>query len=92
MNNLNLDITKVCRTCLEQRNELISLYSVDNITGIQLCDMILQITSQVQVICLLYAVWIYVKILILRTIVYLSLRYLPKKIHHLQYVLNVIIN
>jgi len=50
MNSLNINISKVCRTCLEQKDELISLYSVDNITGIQLCEMILQITSQVQVI------------------------------------------
>ncbi|CAG9799273.1 unnamed protein product [Chironomus riparius] len=49
MNSLNINISKVCRTCLEQKDELISLYSVDNITGIQLCEMILQITSQVQV-------------------------------------------
>lgn len=39
---------KVCRTCLEQKNELISLYSVDINSGIQICEMILQ-TSQVQV-------------------------------------------
>lgn len=50
MNSLNINISKVCRTCLEQKDDLISLYSVDNITGIQLCEMILQITSQVQVI------------------------------------------
>lgn len=51
MNNLSINVSKVCRTCLEQKNDvdLVSLYSVDINTGIQVCDMILQ-TSQVQVI------------------------------------------
>lgn len=49
MNNLNLNSTKFyCRTCLEQKNDLLSLYSVDVNSGVQICDMILQ-TSQVQV-------------------------------------------
>ncbi|KAG5667933.1 hypothetical protein PVAND_015898 [Polypedilum vanderplanki] len=43
-----MNVTKVCRTCLQEKNSLVSLYSVDINTGIQVCDMILQ-TSQVQV-------------------------------------------
>lgn len=86
MNSLNINISKVCRSCLEQKDDLISLYSVDNITGIQLCEMILQITSQVQVMLInifLYFVDIYI----------LSFfRFLQKKMHHRQYVQNAITN
>ncbi|CRK93602.1 CLUMA_CG007135, isoform A [Clunio marinus] len=46
---MNSNSTKYCcRTCLEQKNDLMSLYSVDVTSGMQICDMILQ-TSQVQV-------------------------------------------
>lgn len=50
---MNLNSTKYyCRTCLEdkyqQKHDLLSLYSVDVNSGMQICEMILQ-TSQVQV-------------------------------------------
>lgn len=85
--DMNLNVTKVCRTCLEQKNELISLYSVDNMTGIQLCDMILQITSQVQVNFVVFEY--FVKNLQIKT---LFSRYLQKKTHHLRYVPSAITN
>lgn len=34
-----------CRTCLEQKNDLISLYSVNTETGLQFFDMVLQVTQ-----------------------------------------------
>jgi uncharacterized Zn-finger protein len=46
-----MNVAKVCRTCLEQKNDLVSLYSVDINTGVQVCDMILQILQEVQVSC-----------------------------------------
>lgn len=40
----------VCRTCLvDNKSDLLSLYSVDITTGMQICDMILQ-TAAVQVL------------------------------------------
>lgn len=46
---MNLNSTKYfCRTCLEEKNDLLSLYSVDVNSGMQICDMI-HISAQVQV-------------------------------------------
>lgn len=33
MNILNINIPEACRTSFDQKDDLISLYSVDNITG-----------------------------------------------------------
>jgi hypothetical protein len=38
----------LCRTCLEQKNDLISLFSINSETGLQFFDMVLQV-SMVQV-------------------------------------------
>lgn len=54
MFTMNISSTKFyCRTCLEQKNDLLSLYTVDVNVGIQICEMILQ-TSQVQVSLFLF--------------------------------------